>query len=298
MRLLLLAGFLLATASQGLAQTEHEVRLFRPSKANDQYRLGVAGHQIRQVVLRNAAGEALRSERESFSVDMSGSVRVEEVDAKGNVTRSAITVDSLVRAIGLRRDELLRPGTIVIERRTGPRQEFLIGGRAVSPELKDVLELALSETNDPGAPSDDELMGTKQRQKVGGRWPVNRERLARFFAEDRELAFTVRPEDIEGGGELVALARSGGLECMRVDIAMTILGAPRGAMPPGTPKARVEIKLSSLLPLDTKLDQLEETTQLTMTLTAPAGPPREGRAPDQIVTVWEQRSDRKLKPIR
>ena len=280
------------------AQTDYEVKLFRPSKPGDRYRVSATGYQIRQVVLRNAAGEPLRSERDSFQVDLSGAVLVVETDPKGNVTRAQITVDSLVRAIGLRRDELLKAGTVVIEQRSGARQQFLIDGEPVVPELKDALDVALSETNDPGAPSDDELMGTKERQKVGGTWQVNRERMARFFSEDSDLAITVRPEDITGGGELVTLARSGGVQCMRVDVAMTLLGQPRGPVREGLEKARIEVKLSTLLPLDTKRDMLEETTQLTMTLAAPAGPPQEGKAPDQIVTVWEQRSDRKLQPFR
>lgn len=296
-RLCLVVGFLLGLINPGFAQTDYEVKIFRPNKPGEQYRVSASGHQIRQVVLRNAAGEPLRSERDSFNVDLTASVLVVDTDPKGNVTRAQITIDSLVRSIGLQREELLKPGTVVVEQRAEGRQQFQIGGKPVPPELKDALDVALSETNDPSAPSDDELMGTKARQKVGGRWPINREGMAQFFSEDKDLAIIVRPEDITGGGELVTLAREGGVECMRVDIGMVILGQPKGPLPPGTQKVRIDVKLSALLPLDTRLDTLEEMTQLTMALTAPAGPPREGRPPDQITTVWEQRSDRKLQPI-
>lgn len=291
---LLFLSFVCGAAS---AQGDYEIRLFRPNKPGDQYHLSATGRQIRQVVLRSAAGEALRSQRDTFTVDLTGSVLVVNTDPKGNVTRAQVTIDSLVRAVGLQRDELLKPETVVIEERTGARQQFLIDGKPVGPELNDALDVALSETNDPGAPSDDELMGTPARQKVGGKWPVNRERMARFFSEDSNLSITVRPEDVTGGGQLAALSRAGGVEAMRVDVTMTILGQPRGPVREGLQKARIDLKLSTLLPVDPALDTLEESTQLTMTLTAPAGTPQEGKAPDQLVTVWEQRSDRKLQPI-
>ena len=297
MGLSLLAALLVAAPAQ--AQTDYEIRLFRPNKAGDRYRISVTGHQIRQVMLRSASGETLRSERASFSVEMAGAVQVLEVDPKGNATRAAITVDTLVRVIGLQRDELLRPGTLVTEQRAGARQEFQIDGRVVGPDLKDALDVALSETNDPGAPSDDELMGTRERKKVGERWPVNRERLASFCSQDSDINLAVAPQDIEGGGTLAAVARVGDIDCLRVDVAMTILGRPRDTkLPAGMEKAKIEINISALLPVDPKLDQLEESTRLTMTLVAPASPPLESRAPDQIVTTWEQRSDRKLQPVR
>src|SRR5262249_43385179 len=112
------------------------------------------------------------------------------------------------------------------------------------------------------------------------------------------LAITVTPADVTGEGQLVTLAQAGGVECMRVEVTMTILGAPRGNVPQGMEKARIDVKLSALLPIDTKLDMLEESTQLTMTLVAPTPPPKEGGAPGQIVTMWEQRSDRKIQPTK
>jgi len=282
-------------AGPAKAQSDYEIKLFRPNKLNDQYHVSATGYQVRQVVLRSPNGDALRTNRDSFSVDMTGSVRVLEVDAKGNVLRAAVRIDSLVRAIGLRRDELLKPGTVVIERRAGARQEFEIDGRAVGPELKDALDVALSETNGSVAPSDDELMGTRERKKVGDSWPVNRERLAGFFSADSDMSLTVTPADIEGRSTLAAAARVDGVDCLRIEVAMTIRGVPREAkLPEGMDKATIEVRISSLYPVDTRLDQIEESTQLTMTLAAPAAAPREG----QIITTWEQRSDRKLKPIR
>lgn len=287
---------LLVLAFPAKAQTDYEVRLFRPGKANDQYRLSASGSQSRRVELRNAAGEVQRSQRDSFSVDLSGSVRVLEVDAKGNVLAAAITVDSLVRAVGLERQEILKPGTVVTERRGGARQEFRIDGRPVEPMLKDALDVVLSETSDPAAPSDDELMGTRERQRIGARWPVNRERLARFFTEDRELALTVKAEDIEGASELAALSRCAPGECLRVNVVMSLLGSPREEKPaPGRDKLRIAVKVSTLLPVDPRLDALEESTQMTMTLAAPAGPAQEGRAPGRLVTSWEQRTERKIR---
>lgn len=294
--LLLPVSFFFSSLSYG-QETDYEVKLFRPSKAGDRYKISATGHQIREVALRSGTGETLKNQREMFSVEMAGAVEVLEVDPKGNVTRASITMDKLIRIDGNQRDELVSPGTKVIERRVGARQDFQVEGRALTPELKDALDVALSETNDPGAPSDDELMGTPGRRKVGERWQVNRDRLAGFFSQDTDIDLAVTPADIEGSGAITALTKAGEVDCMRVDVGVVILGAPRhGKLPPGFEKARIEVTLSALLPLDPKLDSLGESTQLTMSLAAPAGAPREGRAPDQIITTWEQRSDRKLQP--
>lgn len=296
--LALLAVFFLAGPSYGQG-ADYEIRIFRPSKAGDRYQLAATGRHTRQLVVRR--GDApLRSQRDGFSVELTGAVEVLEADGQGNVVRASVRVDSLVRVDGLRRDELLPAATVVIEQRGASRQRFEIGGRPAIPELKEMLDLVLSETNDPGAPRDDELVGTRERKKVGERWPVNRERIARFFSEDSEISLAVNPRDVSGEGVLAAAPRVEGIDCLRVDVAFSLTGLPRNAkvLGPDPARARIDVRLSGLYPVDARLDQLEESAQLTMSMTATTAPAAEGRPAEELVTTWEQRTDRRMRPVR
>ena len=291
----LILGFLLSAPC--LAQTDYEIRLTRPGKAGDRYRIEASGKQLRQVTLRSG-GKTIPGSSESFEVELTGEATVLEADAKGNVTRALIKVDTLVRVVGLRRDEMLDAGTIVTESPASACQRFQIGDKDVAPLIKDLLEVVLAETTDLEVPSDDELMGTRERKKVGDSWPVAREALARFLSRDKDINMDVKPGDVEGSGRFTALEKVDGLECQRIDVAFTFAGTPRldPAAPPGA-AARVTVTMSSLLPVDTRLDALAETSQLTMTYTVDAMR-REGRPPEQMVATWTQRTDRKMRPLR
>jgi hypothetical protein len=279
------------------AQADYEIRLARPGKKGDRYRIEASGEQLRRVALRSG-GQTIPGSSEGFKVELTGEATVLEADAKGNVTRAQVRVDTLVRVVGLQRDEMLGAGTLVTESRAGPRQRFQIDGRDVAPLVKDLLEVVLSETNDPEVPSDDELVGTRERKKVGESWQVNRESLARFVSRDRDISLDVKPGDVEGSGRLTALEKVDGTECQRVDVAFTFLGTPRvDPPPPPGASARVTVTMSNLLPVDTSLDARAESSQLTMVYTMQALP-RPDRPPEQMVATWMQRIERRLKPLR
>ena len=288
---------LLAASPVRAQQDTYEIKLFRPSKVGDRYRLEATGSQRREALVHSANGETRREGLETFTVELKGEVETVLVDSQGNATAASVKVISLLRVDGGRRDEILSPETRIVERRTGARQVFEIEGRAVPPQLKDVLDAVLSETNDPGAPSDDELMGTKERKKAGERWPVSREALARFVSADEDLALEVTPADIEGDGVLTGIERCGTVDCARIDIAVSIAAAPRGGkLPLSAPeKAKVEIKVSSLLPVDTRLQERAETTNFRMSVrrrfTNSDGSELTAEA------IVEQRTERRLTPL-
>ena len=297
MRALAFSLAVLFLAGPSFAQPDYEIKLARPGKKGDRYRIEASGEQLRQVALRSG-GQTIPGSSEGFKVELAGEATVLEADAQGNVTRAQVRVSTLARVVGLRRDEMLDAGTLVTESRAGARQRFQIDGRDTTPLIKDLLEVVLSETSDPNAPSDDELMGTRERKKVGERWTVDRERLAGFLSQDKDINLDVKPSDVEGGGTLTAIERIDGLECLRVDVAFRFTGTPRvgpGA-PPGA-AASIGVTISSLLPVDTARDALAESAQLSMTYTIDAMR-REGRPPEQLVATWTQRNSRKLRPIR
>jgi hypothetical protein len=293
--LLVAASFLPALSSaQG---ADYEIRLTRPGKAGDRYRIEATGEQLRQVALRSG-GQTIPGSSEGFKVELTGDATVLEADAKGSVTRAQVRIGTLVRVLGLRRDEMLDAGTVVTESRSGARQVFQIGGREVTPVVKDLLEVVLSETSDPDVPNDDELLGTRERKKVGESWQVNRDSLARFVSRDRDISLDVKPGDVEGSGRFTALERVDDVQCQRIDISFTFLGTPRvDPPPPPGASARVTVTMSNLLPVDTKLDARAQTSQLTMTYTMDAMP-RPDRPAEQMVATWSQKIDRKLRPLR
>ena len=296
LRLALLAAFLACGPCQAQG-ADYEIRLVRAGKAGDRYSIQAEGEQLRQTALRSGE-KTIRGSSEGFKVELSGEATVLEADARGHVTRALVRVGMLVRVLGLQRDEMLPAGTLVTEERAGARQRFLIDGRDATPLLKDLLEVVLSETSDPDAPTDDELMGTRERRKVGERWPVSREGLARFLSQDRDINLEVKAEDVVGEGTLAAIERVDGLECQRIEVAFTMTGTPRAekALEPG-PRTRIGVKISSLLPVDTRLDALAESSELVMTYSMQVMP-RPGRPPEEMVATWTQRTARRLRPIR
>ena len=297
-RLAFLFFVALAFAGPAAAQaTDYEIKLFRPSKTGDRYRIEATGSQRREATVR-AGSSAVREVSESVKYDLTAEAEAILVDDKGNVLAASVKVLALVRVDGLRRDELLPPATRVVERRVGSRQTFEIEGRPVVGPLRDALDAVLQETNDSRAPSDDELMGTKERKKVGERWPVNRAALARLLSGDPELDVEIPPEAVEGEGLLKGIERCGDADCARVEVAARLLAAPRGGKEnEDTPeKARIEIGVATLLPLDLSLGPRLESSRLTMTFT------RNVKGDDGKIrtaeAVWEQTTERRLSALK
>jgi len=296
MRALAFSLAVLFLAGPSFAQPDYEIKLARPGKKGDRYRIEASGEQLRQVALRSG-GQTIPGSSEGFKVELAGEATVLEADAQGNVTRAQVRVSTLARVVGLRRDEMLDAGTLVTESRAGARQRFQIDGRDVPPVIKDLLEVVLAETTDPAVPNDDELVGTRERKKVGEGWPVNREGLARFVSGDRDISLEVKPGDVEGSGRLAALEKVDGVECQRIDVAFSFLGTPRiDPPPPPGASAKVTVRMSNLVPVDTRMDALGQASQITMVYTMDALP-RPDRPPEHMVATWVQRIDRKLRPL-
>jgi hypothetical protein len=117
--------------------------------------------------------------------------------------------------------------------------------------------------------SDDDLFGTRARQKVGGAWAVSPDKLVKSFAAQGSK---VQRNNVSGTVRLKGVEYVDGIPCLRINgrAQITEFTVPQEDVPDGTrvKQARSEIKFTRLSPIDPSkysvLDSYSTTTYLTL----------------------------------
>jgi hypothetical protein len=202
--LALLVFTLLPDSSRGQA-ADYEIRLHRPGKAGERYRVTAVGRDTKTSTT-TSEGRTPRLNRYELGVELEGTVTILEVAAAG-VRKAEIRIERAARDENGKRAELLPAGTIVTELRRGASQVFEVKGQPLPADTGEALGLVLSETS---VENDDELFGSSRRRKLGERWSVDPAGVAALFSRPsggRRMAVTAR--DVTGSVRLDRIAFSG-----------------------------------------------------------------------------------------
>ena len=111
------------------------------------------------------------------------------------------------------------------------------------------------------------MYGTKDKQKVGGSWPVNREGIAK---EAARVGIIVKPDDVEGSFRLDGLEKAGDVECLKVSGSLKMKTFTRkddddDGLPEGltVESGSMEGKYGGLFPVDPSIGSLAESASMT-----------------------------------
>jgi hypothetical protein len=183
-----LAFFVLATTLIAGAQ-EYEIKLHRPAKVDQRFRVTAVGREFSDMKVV-AEGVILKNQHNEFDLEYEGEMTVLGVGGNGRANSQSHKVIRLVKTMAGEKKTLLEPGTIVKAYREDKRRVFEIAGASVSKELNEALALAI-DVGDTNSPTDDELIGTNDRKKIGDSWSANRATLEKLISRDSNGAIKI-----------------------------------------------------------------------------------------------------------
>ena len=160
----------LGVSSALFAQQDYEIRLDRPLKPGDQFKISATGRK-RQDIRISTANEPLHEKNDDFTIEYAARRKVFAVDEIGRAIKVSDTVQQLSLVRSGNRTEFLKPGTKVLGYVEGMKKVFEIDGRRADEETESVLELVIDIT--AGGPGNDEVFGSRTRKKVGEAWKMN-----------------------------------------------------------------------------------------------------------------------------
>jgi hypothetical protein len=179
---------------------------------------------------------------------LDAAVKVLEVGPKGTPRHATVTVRQLTREDRGTTTELLAPGMTVDAHLENGKKVFSLDGKPVDGDAKAVLAGAGIVTAE--GPTDDEIMGSGQRRRIGDSWPVKTEAVARLLGD----TFPVRPESFSGMVTLAAKAEIRHIPCLEyhAKIEGKDFRFPADGLPAGfeAGQANLVATLSELVPLD------------------------------------------------
>jgi hypothetical protein len=246
----------------------YEIKLARPFKVGMKYSLTADGALVRNVKVTRG-GETHDQPEDGYGVRLEGTVEVLALDDTGEEAKISCTVDKCARITSEGETELLPKGNVFVAEGKGKDTKFsLEGGAELPKEAAEALELVISlDTNDKL--NDDDLLGTKEKKKVGESWPVTPEAIAK---DSERVGVVVKPEDVEGSFRLDGVEKVGEVECLKMSGNLRVKklltkadateddGLPEGFV---VDKGSMEAKYTGLFPVDASVGSLAETASVS-----------------------------------
>lgn len=240
----------LSLAAPGLSADEgYTVRLARPKKVGDSYRVDARGmHRTQQRI--TVGGRVVGDEDKKHSVHLVAVATVLAVDSKSSATRIEYRIESLRGSTaGQTEEEVLPSGRkIVAESKNGDTVFATDSAVPLTPENVEALKVVIS-AHVPESPTDDDIFGTTAKKHVGESWGINAATAARDLAKS---GLSVTPEDLKGTVRLAGVREAGGVKALEVTGQLRSdkigLAAPQGGIQ--VEKTLMEGEFSGLVPAD------------------------------------------------
>ena len=259
---------LLLCTPAGADDKTYDIKLARPVKVGTKYAITTDGALVRETTIKRGAVTQKQPE-DGYGVHLEGTVEVLALDEIGEESKVAITVDKCTRITSEGETELVPKGKVLLAEGQGKDTRFsLRGGGELTKDATDALDLVISlDTND--TLTDDDLLGTKDKKKVGQSWPVTSENVAK---DSERVGVVVKPGDVEGSFRIDGLEKKDDVECLKLSGNLKVKnlvtkadeneddGLPEGFVVEG---GSMEAKYAGLFPVDSSVGSLAESASMT-----------------------------------
>lgn len=226
--LLLTLAVLQAQMAAGAAE-EYTINLSRDYHVGQKMELSIVSTESTQVDLtvNGKPAQAPHGQNKNLTTTLEGSQEILELRGRAR-SKIRFTVKRLVSTPAAQETQvILEPGTSVLVSFGEKEVAFSIDGKAVAADKQAVLA-KFFETEKEGT-DDDELLGTKEKQAVGGQWKIDRKAVAAGLTKN---GMGLAPEDVDGWMKVEAVVEKDGVKCLdiRGEIDLKRIAPP---MPPG-----------------------------------------------------------------
>jgi hypothetical protein len=264
-----IVALLLAAAAQGAPATtaeatDYAIKLFSPAKVGDKYKVTATGTDRQEQTQTPAGGEAQKAVEE-YTVQFVGVAEIAEVDKAGSATKVTYAVEKCDRIAGDEKTQIVAAGKSIVQTHKDGENVYTVDDEALAEPVAKALNVIMPNL-DPDMPNSDELIGTKDRQKVGASWAVNAESLAKALSG--KLA--VKAQDIQGTCKLVDVKLEGGRQWLHVEAEVTARNIQIPVPNSTTTKGVLTLKTSGLWPADAVGEGRSQTGEVRLEATVVA----------------------------
>jgi len=248
------AALLLFLSFVAAAQT-YRVRLTRPWRVGDRYRISATGWTAQEsstTTSRHTLEKAVKFLAEGT---------VLEVRRDGRIATESLTIDECLASSGGRAQRLVPRGAVVVVSAEHGKQVFRMNGSTVSSEIDDVLSMIVS--IEAGETSNDDVFGTPRLRRVGETWAVNAPSAVRWL---REAHLYVNQEDIKGSASAMKRVVAENEDCLVIDASLVtdkLSGDVNGRK---VQAGRVEVNVTGTFPINTSRHCVEQSQHITIHL--------------------------------
>jgi hypothetical protein len=262
---------------------DYEIRLHRPRKAGQTYRLNVSGSDHSQMSM-DINSKPEKRDTEDMTIDFESIVTILEVGKKGNPVKESHRIVRCNRAENGARIALVPTGSILVASKVNEKYQFTLEGKEPSPEAKEAFEMAIS--LDDSDSTEDDAFGTKARKKIGDSWPINAE-VAAAELSSSELGF--KKENFSGNVTLAGIGIKDTIPCLMISGVVMVNQFDFPISPEiYTDRSQGSFTFTSKYPLDLAMGVLEEITNFSIDVVLKNKPDKD--APDITMHVYKERA--------
>ena len=247
-------AFLLAATLSAAADQAYTIKLHRPAKAGERFRVDLEGHMKSRSAQQ--VGDLESADTEQWRAHLKGTVEIGKVNAVGNPTELQVTVESFTMKEGKFTEAAVEKGGVIRARYVKGETEFEyldvesgLGVPVREGRLQEALKLLFTLG---GQQTDDQPFGTAKKQKVGSSWKVDPKAVAASAKEDDVV---VDPKNVSGQMKITKAARVDGHDCLELNGQFKVTGVkPPQRFPRNLRLAKSVMtgKLLTQLPIDLK----------------------------------------------
>jgi hypothetical protein len=242
----------------------YSIHLNRPLHVGARENVLLTGDE-ENVTKTRRGSDPVEEQREVKRARLEGRATVLDVDEKGEAARLVFDLRTLWLERAGRRVVDLRKGRLEITR--APKEQDAVvslDGAPASADVRDALKTVISFRG--GGPSDDEIFGTREAQRVGGRWRIDEKRaLEDLMTGD---AAGMQGASISGDVWLQGLTRVAGVDCLDVHASLLLDGMDLPNKGPGSAveQARASASFSGAYPLERTIPRLADHSVIEMAI--------------------------------
>jgi hypothetical protein len=258
------ALFLLLAAGPLLADTgRYEIRLDRPLKEGDRFRMSATGTLVNSTTITRGE-EVLRRDDLSVKAELQALVQILEIDDRGRPLKKSLGIEYFVYGTGNEMTEALPTGAVIIAETVAGRTDFSMEHGRLPGMAKAALQMVVS-TYTGDMPDDDLIFGTTEFQEIGDSWGVHAQTFARAM---RANGVMLQPQALDGTVTLENVEKIEGVECLRVQADITVQDLSMDEMPEGVThrEGSAVFSVTGLYPTDSSKARIHDSRSVRMEL--------------------------------
>lgn len=250
---------LVSYAWAGTAPEEYEIKLTRPIPKGYQFQITSQG-SIEQKQIITQPGSPKQEQAQKVQATLRAKGEVVECNADGNPIHIRYIIDEFTAQQNDNKIEIAKPGSELVVVASGTSKGYSLNGSGVSQEVAQLLLLLGGSYIETEGPKQDDVLGTKKKQKIGSEWPVQAELVAKRFAQD---GLTIDPKNIKGKLKVEKKTSQNKIDCLslagKVEVKDIAIPPQQGSK---VEKAQMTMVFSGNFPIDLTLPPQSESIDI------------------------------------